>query len=240
MTRDPIHGHDREASPGEMPFGRFVFAAKEDAPALWIDEECQGANGSVGSLVPDRFEGILRVLPAAPKPTGWWADYRSQFQTIASIGERYTTTPERAWFAIWEGHGFDKGSTRIASSTQLDEESSLLLAAERRMATMQDGQRNALIRVELEDLQQFHRPNRAYYLLGGPVKSATRLVFPGFNEWRNPDLFWPDDRAWFVATDVDFWSIYVAGSRLFLSALSSQMQTANEWVTMDSPLDVDL
>jgi hypothetical protein len=40
------------------------------------------------------------------------------------------------------------------------------------------------------------------YLLEGPVSAVTQLCHPEpSGEWRNPDLFWPDDRRWFVATD---------------------------------------
>lgn len=48
-------------------------------------------------------------------------------------------------------------------------------------------------------------PDRSYYLMTGPVTTATELQHPGDDGWLNLDLFWPDDRQGFIATDVDFW-----------------------------------
>jgi len=41
-------------------------------------------------------------------------------------------------------------------------------------------------------------PDRSYYLTTGPVTTATELRYPGDDGWRNLDLFWPDDRQWFI------------------------------------------
>ena len=47
-----------------------------------------------------------------------------------------------------------------------------------------------------------------------PARSGRRPNFTTrTHDWRNPDLFWPDDRRWFIATDVDFWSLYIGGSK---------------------------
>lgn len=40
--------------------------------------------------------------------------YRDPFRVIASTGERHTSSPDRAWFAIWEGHGLGTAHTHIA------------------------------------------------------------------------------------------------------------------------------
>jgi hypothetical protein len=45
---------------------------------------------------------------------------------------------------------------------------------------------------------------------------VTELRHPDGDGWRNPDLFWPQDQGWFVATDVDFWSLYIGGSTGFV------------------------
>jgi hypothetical protein len=51
------------------------------------------------------------------------------------------------------------------------------------------------------------------YLVTGAVSAVTDLRQPDSSDWRNPDLFWPDDRRWFVATDVDFWSLSTLAGR---------------------------
>ena len=86
----------------------------------------------------------------------------------------------------------------------------------------------------------FDRPHRAYYLLEGPVAAVTELRDPGSGgNWRNPDLFWPDDRRWFVATDVDFWSLYVGGDGTFITELARSVPTHSEPVALDHHLEIE-
>jgi hypothetical protein len=48
------------------------------------------------------------------------------------------------------------------------------------------------------------------------VAAATALCEP-FEQ--SPTLWWPDDRAWCVASEVDFHSTYVGGSRQLIDRL---------------------
>ena len=57
--------------------------------------------------------------------------------------------------------------------------------------------------------------------------------------FRNPDLFWPDDRRWFVATDVDFWSVYVGGDDDLVAELAGAVPTECELVDLDRPLPIE-
>ena len=52
-----------------------------------------------------------------------------------------------------------------------------------------------------------------------------------------PQPFWPDDRRWFAATDVDFWSLYIAGDQSFITQLASDVPTHSELVTLDLQLE---
>lgn len=82
-------------------------------------------------------------------------------------------------------------------------------------------------------------PNRSYYLLSGHVTAATKITYPGWDGWRNPDLFWPQDRRWFVATDVDFWSLYIAADQDFIAELAGTVQTESEPVHLDQQLSIE-
>ena len=57
--------------------------------------------------------------------------------------------------------------------------------------------------------------------------------------WRNPDLFWPDDRRWFAGTDVDFWSVYVGGDDDFIAELASRVPTESEIVELARQLEIE-
>jgi hypothetical protein len=75
--------------------------------------------------------------------------------------------------------------------------------------------------------------------LTGPVRAVTELHHPDAPDWRNPDLFWPDDRRWFVATDVDFWSLYVRGSSSLISEIAESVPTPSASVELDVPLEIE-
>jgi hypothetical protein len=57
---------------------------------------------------------------------------------------------------------------------------------------------------------------RPLLLYRGPLAAATALCEP-FEQ--TPTLWWPDDRAWCVASEVDFHSTYVGGSRQLIDRL---------------------
>lgn len=61
----------------------------------------------------------------------------------------------------------------------------------------------------------FDLPHRRYYLFTGPLDDVTRFGHWVTRDWflpRSPNLFWPDDRYWCVASEIDFDSTLVAGS----------------------------
>ena len=58
--------------------------------------------------------------------------------------------------------------------------------------------------------------DRPLLLYRGPVAAATALCEP---YEQSPTLWWPDDRAWCVASEVDFHSTYVGGSRRLIDRL---------------------
>ena len=88
----------------------------------------------------------------------------------------------------------------------------------------------------LAAVPRFDLPDRTYYLLQGQLSAMAGLRYPDDDGWKNPDLFWPDDRSWFAATDADFWSLYVGGSTAFTSALSRKVNTPWEFVNRAQPL----
>jgi hypothetical protein len=224
-----------------MIFGNHVKPADTLTSARWIAGACQGAWWTVGALVPNQYSLVLHVHAPDPSIEDWWSAYRDLYETIASIGERHTSSPDRAWFAVWEGHGFDHVTTHSAwREPALDDVTRQAREDERSRLRDEDERRNAAIRAALLQVPRFDLPNRTYYLLEGPVTAATQLRHPEpSREWRNPDLFWPDDRRWFVATDVDFWSLYIGGDDDFIAELSSNVPMRTEIVPLDRQLEIE-
>jgi hypothetical protein len=90
------------------------------------------------------------------------------------------------------------------------------------------------IRDALDELPAFETfslgsPFRRYVLMLGPVDAAAVLRDPGEpKSFQRPDLWWPHDRRWFVATDTDFWSLYVGGDETLIDELASSVSTVVE------------
>ncbi|MGA7203156.1 MAG: hypothetical protein WBX27_00840 [Specibacter sp.] len=65
-------------------------------------------------------------------------------------------------------------------------------------------------------------PNRNYLLFDTPLTTFAIADWPAVDKWpsgQTPNLLWPEDRAWFLASDVDFDSTVVGGSRELIDAL---------------------
>lgn len=192
-------------------------------------------------MVPNHYPVILWVRAPDPRPEGWWSAYRDLFETIASIGERHTSSPGRAWFAVWDGHGFANATSHYARQGTVDDATREAIEQERSRLRDEDERRNAAIRVALAQLPRFDLPHRSYFLLAGSVSAASQMQDPGpLVEWRHPDLFWPEDRRWFVATDVDFWSLYIGGDPDFVAEVAGSVPTDSEIVGLDRPLETEV
>lgn len=224
-----------------MIFGDGMGSPATVKSAEWIKPACDAPWGTVGALMPNRYPRILRLRAPDPSVTDWWLAYRALFEFVAAVGERHTSTPGRAWFAVWEGHGFDGGTNSIAWPTPaIDEDTIRRRKVEQARLDDETTRRYAAIRAALDEVPRFHVPNRAYYLVEGAVSAVSHLRYPDSpNEWRNPDLFWPDDRRWFAATDVDFWSVYVGGDEEHLAELGTNSPTPTEYVTLGQALEIE-
>lgn len=221
-------------------FGDTMKPAGTTASADWIAPARRGSMGTVGALVPNAYSSIMRVHAPPPIPGDWWSTYRDLYEFVAEIGARHTSRADRAWFAMWEGHGFDTVSTRVAWwDPPVDDVERRAREAERARLRDEDRRRTAAIRTGLSEVPRFELPDRTYYLMEGPVAAVAGLRDPSTGHWRNPDLFWPDDRRWFVATDVDFWSLYVGGDNDFIADLADRVATPSETVTLAHQLEIE-
>lgn len=229
MDTEPLEGSFEEG------FGDAVTPAEDPSAGDWIAPARRTPWGTVGSLVPNGFDLVARVAAPPEDAEDWWGDYQELFALVASVADRHTSTPERAWFAIWDGYGFD---TRVTLADWDPAEGvpddTIVTDVALRVA---DEHRNARVRNSLGSLVRLELPHRDYFLLSGPVSAAVAIAEPGSTgEWLRPDLWWPDDRRWFVATDVDLQSLYIGGDESFVVELTRQTPTEPELVTWDDLL----
>ncbi|MFP3907760.1 MAG: hypothetical protein ACLFWR_12065, partial [Acidimicrobiales bacterium] len=211
-------GRQRPHAPVQLSlFGPDLSAVDEPGEWEWIAPALGDFAASVSGIIPQGFDRYLRIHHGAEESRDGWAMPPEVVESVAAIGARHTTSPDRAWFAVWEGYGW-LGAQMMASAPARRRD---LLSRFRREKPFDDvfaefEQRKAELAVEVESLPRLVTPGRNYLVLAGPVGAAATMRDP-ISLWalRPPDLWWPADRAWFVGSDTDLEWTYVAGESGF-------------------------
>lgn len=188
------------------PFGTGIGPVRDAGKADWIVAECTGRLGTVGAIVPHRFEAVLCVSPPPPAGEDWWYAYRDLFVEVCGAASHRFEMTDSLYLAVWDGH-FDRSFILNASHRSID--SRVLFPT-------------------------FTLGYRTYYVLKATVDDLGGMQYPGFDGWRNPDLVWPSSRQWYIATDVDYWSLYVASDRQLLTALKDSLPTRTQLVGLEA------
>ena len=151
---------------------------------------------------------------------------------LAGVLARHTTTAEKCWFAVWDGFG------------------QLPLSWTSRPGRVRMPQRGMhLFRGPIGDIaNSFDDPGgpddvprqgrssiRVAMLGDAPIETAHAGVIP--EQYQSASLWWPDDRSWCVATDVDLVSSYLAGSRACVDELIADPDLEVLEVPGDSAVD---
>jgi hypothetical protein len=147
---------------------------------------------------------------------------RDLLSALCEVLEEHTATPQRCWYCIWDGWGWIEGSPAAGIAVLSDEVEGPIEMPPAFPPEIMDGPRVSL-------------PHRDYILFEGTLRSATELGWRfgellsaahpelGFGagdfDPQSPNLFWPHDHAWCVATEIDLDSTYVGGSRALVEAL---------------------
>ncbi len=156
------------------------------------------------------------AAPAGPRPYHGRGPeegtlYEPDAEVLAGILRDWTATPEDCWFCVWDGFGWDSASALFAVMTSDEAGQRPEPVAPPRRPDPVPGPVRAGPRVEL--------PHRSYLLYQGPAEAA--LVLPGLEgtSGQCPNLWWPADRAWCVASEIDLPWTYVGGPRGLIDAI---------------------
>lgn len=172
--------------------------------------EVAGATGRV--VHPEmQFHAIAQPAPSNQLQPIWDGEPRtgmfpeSQGAVLAEILARHTSTPNLCWFCLWEGYGYlhPGGAVWLVAFS-----GPFARVRWWRHSLMQWWRRRPVLR-RPEPRQptgpRVRLPHRDYLLLKGSVAQGA-----GWED--GPNLWWPDDRAWCVASEIDFPYTYVGGT----------------------------
>jgi hypothetical protein len=154
----------------------------------------------VGSRDPTNFAGSLWH---GSNPQRGNLEPEALVALCALLGDQ-TAAAADCFFCLWDGHGWIEGrqTAVLASSAGIDRH-------EASPAPPFSAEELNRPRVVL--------PARRYLLLAGALPAAAQIVCP---PWRqSPNLFWPADRAWCAATEVDFDSTLVGGGTELINTI---------------------
>jgi hypothetical protein len=192
------------------------------SPAEWIGERLHPWSQDTGSIIPEGFAAYARIFhPAGPRYDQRWADIAQRNGRIVHPEmqlHRISTPVGRSERP--QGHdfgdGFNPGPVR-----EIDQ---VLVDILRKETTTPDvcwfcvwegggglDDQGVAARVRL--------PNRDYLLARGRIDKAAASLATGATGL--PNIWWPDDRAWIVVSEIDFAWSYVGGSKELVNEVLS-------------------
>lgn len=186
--------------PGRRFFGNSI---EQSAPLRW--SEVAAARGKtvhpemqIEALIDDLDAHDYERWDAISAGGGRWFPPHSYLEgaealALAQVLQAHSASTADAWFMLWDGWG-DLGPGI-------------------------EGMPRGVIHLDEPGPTEFGSGTSAlrhYLMFRGPLDAL-----PGWFQWRDqaPNYWWPDDRAWIVATEIDGFSTYVGGSKECIEAV---------------------
>ncbi|WP_431277618.1 hypothetical protein [Leifsonia poae] len=192
-----------------------------------------------------QWSGLVGSESHVTLDDGWRAQQpRTGFldpELLASLSEtltRHTSAPDEVVFGVWVGWGEINGSRHILYIAESENGPADVEAAIAELQAESSASVSPLVTAVIDAEQAAQRegvqlhsvlelPGREYVLASITVGELTDPTWPrragmgwsdGF-EGPMPQLIWPADHAWFVASEIDFDSTIVGGSRALIDAV---------------------
>ena len=216
-------------------------------PADWIKERLENwrqrpGHSTVGCIIPEGFEAYARIFHRAEHmlPDGSWERLRwatvaewygtvvhpamtfreiarleldqhaprgisdplrelrdDECRSLIGVLKNFTDTPGKCYFALWRGYGVLEGRDRwVLFGNEWERH----------------------IKKAVTRLPERGEP---YLIFSGPLDSVMAFYgYVGQRHWgQPPNIWWPEDRAWCVASDIDSLDTIVGGSRACIDAV---------------------
>jgi hypothetical protein len=198
------------------------------SPAAWLVDALAGQVwATVASFVPPVFGAYARVFHPAVRYVGD-DDVDVPWAEVAQAN-RTTAHPLMEWGSITGSMDFFQEDNQTplwddapAMGHLPEQLAAALVPVLRRHTTSPEDCWFGLSSSWGDDLgAELVVPRRGFFLVRGPVELATANLRPEPSS-QSANAWWPADRAWFVATDIDLVTTYVGGSEALISELLSE------------------
>lgn len=231
-----------------IPFDGLTPAPGRDHVA-WVAEAMARRDG-VALVVPDGLDEYVRIHHRIHNGERW-ADFAPEYLVrgvemyeyvgtklefidgdgnldaddvdalVPLLGER-TSTPDRCHYALWGGWGWVHRGSITAWTPGQDSDGAA--SVER---ALEDAMRPVWTFAASCPVEPWWG-GRDMILFDGPLDAVVTIghvtPFESAIDRQCPQWWWPDDRAWFVGTEIDHAWTYVAGSRSLVDAVLASPQ----------------
>ena len=223
--------------------------AEDVSPAQWVEQSLSDF-AKVRSLLPEGFSAYARVFhpayldDAREQPIRWstvasWAGRTvhplMQFERVADLSEEHGDIYKDPPWGLLPQHG-----------SIPEEECRTLLSILRDFTSTPDqcffclweGYGNIDPRL-YKASSRVKAPGRDYLLFRGPLAAVMSFLHWDCGFWGDsPNIWWPADRAWCVATDIDLFDTYVGGSTECINAVLGSPDLEALPTTLDARVDL--
>jgi hypothetical protein len=196
---------------------------KNTEPASWIPARLHRFAQDVGSVIPEGFAAYARVFHPAyrlaadgeQQPVRWREIAAANERTIEAEMQRLDISSDPTRFAPSGEALWDQQSAVGSIPHEIAARLATILTAHTRTPELcwfavWEGWGD--LRIGRDAGPTFSVPGRKLFLLQGSINDVLTTLSQVEWSYRSPNLWWPDDRAWCVATEIDFKWTYVGGS----------------------------
>ena len=222
---------------------------EDKSEARWVEESLREF-GKVRSLLPEGFPAYARVFHPAylddnqEQPVSWstiasWTGRTvhplMQFERIANLSENHGDIYKDPPWGRVPRHG-----------SIPDRECRTLLDVLRGFTSTPNecyfclwAGVGYLAQGLYKESSRVRAPKREHLLFRGPIEGVMSFLI-----WRHPfssdspNIWWPADRAWCVATDIDLYDTYVGGSAECIEAILGHPELEALPAALDARLDI--
>ena len=242
-SRGPVPVYQTQLAPDGLDW------AEDVSPARWVEESLSDF-AKVRSLLPKGFSAYVRVFHPAyldhdrnqpvrwstvASRTGRTVHPLMQFERIADLseepGDMYRDPP---WGLLPASGSIPEKECRTLAGLLRDFTST----PDHCFFCLWEGYGNIDPRL-YKASSRVKAPGRDYLLFRGPLDAVMSFLRSTESFWGySPNIWWPADRAWCVATDIDLFDTYVGGSRECIAAVLDSPNLEALPTTLDARVDI--
>ena len=211
------------------PASRYFADRRVHEPVRWSQVASWTGRTAHAAM---QFHSILGH-PQNPYPKLEWIDLPGEgwllLREASSVSEvlaRFTTTPETCFFCIWEGWGWPGGTSFAYLGSTGN-------AADPHNVTGHEARREHDASGRIKITEPLEIGLFEYRLFTGALN-----VIEHTSE-ESPSIWWPQDRAWCVSTDIDMTSTLVGGTAECIAALVGHPGLEAMPIAIDVRIDVE-